>query len=149
VCRVCVADEFHAFYTLYAFTKPVTYGKMEGWKVQVPSPASIKSFNSTALQAGFSVVCVPGVLSFARHRLWRGRNARQLSKVITSRLSAPIKSLSFFSEKICQTIFGCRIPEMLTAVKRFGERMLVSTLSLGRVLSHRLDPHILDPCVAH
>jgi hypothetical protein len=52
-----VADEFHAFYTLYAFTKPVTYGKMEGWKVQVPSPASIKSFNSNSL-TGRILCCV-------------------------------------------------------------------------------------------
>ena len=39
VCRVCVGYEFYAFYALYAFTESVTYGKMEGQKVQVPSPA--------------------------------------------------------------------------------------------------------------
>jgi hypothetical protein len=33
----------HAFYALYAFhalVKSVSYGLIEGWKVQVPSPAS-------------------------------------------------------------------------------------------------------------
>ena len=39
VRRVCVAHEFYTFYALYAFTKPVTYGKMDGLKVQVPPPA--------------------------------------------------------------------------------------------------------------
>src|SRR6187402_3598267 len=44
VCRVCVAKKFYVFYALYAFTKPVTYGKMEVWKVQVPLRHS--SFNN-------------------------------------------------------------------------------------------------------
>lgn len=39
VPSVCVADEFYAFYALYAFTRSVTYENMEGSKVQVPSPA--------------------------------------------------------------------------------------------------------------
>jgi len=40
VCRVCVAPEFYAHYAFSALVRFVTYGKMEGWKVQVPSPAS-------------------------------------------------------------------------------------------------------------
>src|SRR5262249_27571414 len=42
VCRVCVLYEFYAFYTLYAFKESVSYGFMEGLKVQVPPPAFYK-----------------------------------------------------------------------------------------------------------
>jgi hypothetical protein len=109
VCRVCVPPAFYAFYAFSAIVEPVSYGNMEGLKVQVPSPASIKSLNSNGLQAGFSVVCARSTFLCAASFMAR-QNARQLSKVITSGLSAPIKSLNFFSEKICQTIFGCWFP---------------------------------------
>jgi hypothetical protein len=39
VCRVCVVYEFYAFYAFHAVIEPVSYGSMEGLKVQVPSPA--------------------------------------------------------------------------------------------------------------
>jgi hypothetical protein len=42
VCRGCVAYEFYAFYTSGALIRSVSYGNTEGWKVQVPPPASIQ-----------------------------------------------------------------------------------------------------------
>jgi len=39
VCRVCVANEFYAFYAFGALVEFVTYGNMEDQKVQVPPPA--------------------------------------------------------------------------------------------------------------
>jgi hypothetical protein len=39
VCRVCVMHALHALYAFHALAKSVSYGFIEGWKVQVPSPA--------------------------------------------------------------------------------------------------------------
>jgi hypothetical protein len=39
VCRVCVADEFYALYAFRAIVESVSYGIIDGQKVQVPPPA--------------------------------------------------------------------------------------------------------------
>ena len=57
------------------------------------------------------LLCVPRVLSFwATSLSGRGRMRANFQRVIDSPLSAPIENMSSFSEKICQTIFGCWIP---------------------------------------
>ena len=54
VCRVCVMPEFYAFYAFHALIESVSYGFMEGLKVQVPPPAlDDRLIETFALTRGF------------------------------------------------------------------------------------------------
>ena len=57
VCRVCVAYEFYAFHAFHAIIESVSYGRMEGLKVQVPPPASRNLLHISKLEADFFGVC--------------------------------------------------------------------------------------------
>jgi hypothetical protein len=67
-----VADEFYAFYAFHAIIEPVSYGRMEGLKVQVPPPASGKSFNNNRSYRHFSVVSMKLPTEYNDLRLGRG-----------------------------------------------------------------------------
>lgn len=53
---MCVADEFYALYAFHAIVEPVSYGGIEGLKVQVPSLALLDLCNQCVMSERVQVV---------------------------------------------------------------------------------------------